>query len=24
VTSNIGTNLPLYYSLAFIQKSWQR
>jgi hypothetical protein len=22
VTSNIGTNLPLYYSLAFIQKSW--
>jgi len=21
VTSNIGTNLPLYYSLAFIQKA---
>jgi len=21
VTSNVGTNLPLYYSLAFIQKA---
>ena len=21
VTSNVGTNLPLYYSLAFIQKT---